>query len=212
MSQSQQHNKSVLLVGDLFEVYGIIDALQSLPDITLDNIPDDLFFNILTFLESKQIDCNPFNALAVFLESISPLFSTERIEDLSVSSSKRKLERLQAELDSLDKTDDSLKERRLKLLNDISQIKSASIGNKNELADLQIKNLGDLLGGEHSANLMLWVNSLREYSGMTTAQLTALPFVEFIKISNIKTTIDNVQTAHDMKQKAQQSQAAQQHR
>lgn len=207
-----QHNKSVLLVGDLFKAYGIIDTLQSLPDITLDNIPDDLFFNILTFLESKQIDCNPFNALAVFLEFISPLFSTERIEDLSVSSGKRKLERLQTQLKAIDKGDESLAEQRLKLISEIAQIKSASIADKNELADLQIQNLGKLLGGEHSANLMLWINSLRDYSGMTTARLTALPFVEFIKISNIKTTIDNVQTAHEMRQKAQAAQASQQHR
>ena len=207
-----QHNKSVLLVGDLFFIYPVIEGLTALNDITLDLIPNDTYYTIIVFLESKQIEHTTFNAIAIFLEFITPLFTLERIEDLTTSTNANKLKRLQAELDSLDKTDEKLKEQRLKLREQIAQIKSVAVTDKNELAELELVKLSNLLGGEQLGNLYLWLNSMREPTGKSVDELKLLPFAVFLQLSNVQQSIRNIEQAHEMKRSAQQAQASQQHR
>ena len=202
-----QHN-SVLVVSDLFQIYPIIESLTALNDITLDLITDDTYHSIITFLEGKNTPHNFLTALPTFLEFISPLFELQRLEDLTTSTNTNKLKRLREELESLDKNDDTLKEQRLKLREQISKVKGVAVESKNELAELEIVKLGNLLGGEQVANLYLWLNSMREPTGKSIEELKLLPFTEFLKLSNIQQSLCNIEQAHELQTKAKQAQAS----
>lgn len=194
-----QHNDT-LLVADLYVVYPILGGLRSLPSLSFDLIPDSTFSQIINFLDSKQQpDITPFNAIPSFLHIVSPLFDAERIPHLKDITRQNKLERLKAELESIDKNDPELEQERLKIRGEIAGVEAEKKNDTNPLAEMQIQQLAKSYGGnEEIASLVLWINSLREFSGYTTQQLESLPFSKFIELSNQQQTIENIKYAYEL--------------